>query len=118
MCGFIFAGGFPAASDTPRSGCGRRSAPRNFTRSLPQRLRADHTGKLGQHARCSRQVVANSLRWLIGEYYKRCAMFKSYDEETKKVRRNLLTALCEEPVIAGQRQADRRSALQYPGGKD
>ena len=47
------------------------------------------------------RVVANSLRWLIGEYYKRCAVFKSYDEETKKVRRNLLKALCEEPLVEG-----------------
>src|ERR1700728_2649190 len=30
------------------------------------------------------QIVANSLRWLIQEYYKRSATFKSYDEETKK----------------------------------
>ena len=28
-------------------------------------------------------------------------VFKSYDEETKKVRRNLLTALCEEPETEG-----------------
>ena len=47
------------------------------------------------------RIVANSLQWLIGEYYKRCAVFKSYDEETKKVRRNLLKALCEEPETAG-----------------
>jgi hypothetical protein len=47
------------------------------------------------------RVVANSLRWLIGEYYKRCAVFKAYDEETKKVRRNILIALCEEPVVEG-----------------
>ncbi len=47
------------------------------------------------------RVVANSLRWLIGEYYKRCAVFKAYDEETKKVRRNILTALCEEPETIG-----------------
>jgi integrase len=47
------------------------------------------------------RIVANSLRWLIGEYYKRSAVFKSYDEETKKVRRNLLKALCEEPETEG-----------------
>src|SRR5271169_2363074 len=29
------------------------------------------------------RIVANSLRWLIQEYYKRSAVFKSYDEETK-----------------------------------
>jgi integrase len=49
-------------------------------------------------------VVANSLRWLIQEYYKRSPTFKSYDEETKKVRRNLFTALCEEPVVEGSDQ--------------
>jgi integrase len=48
-----------------------------------------------------RFVAANSLRWLVQEYYKRCAVFKSYDEETKKVRRNILTALCEEPEVEG-----------------
>jgi integrase len=47
------------------------------------------------------KIVANSLRWLIGEYYKRSLTFKSYDEETKKVRRNILKALCEEPVVEG-----------------
>ncbi len=47
------------------------------------------------------RVVANSLRWLIQEYYKRSAIFKSYDEETKKVRWNLLKALCEEPETEG-----------------
>jgi len=48
------------------------------------------------------QVVANSLRWLIQEYYKRSPTFKSYDEETKKVRRNLLKALCDEPEKEGE----------------
>ena len=38
---------------------------------------------------------------MIQEYYKRSAVFKSYDEETQKVRRNLLTALCEEPETEG-----------------
>ena len=47
------------------------------------------------------RIVANSLRWLIAEYYKRSAVFKSYDEETKSVRRNILTALCEEPEVEG-----------------
>jgi hypothetical protein len=47
------------------------------------------------------RIAANSLRWLIQEYYKRSATFKSYDEETQKVRRNLLTALCEEPETEG-----------------
>lgn len=51
------------------------------------------------------RVVANSLRWLIAEYYKRCAVFKSYDDETKKVRRNILTALCEEPDEGTGKQA-------------
>jgi integrase len=51
------------------------------------------------------QIVANSLRWLIAEYYKRSPTFKSYDEETKKVRRNILKALCEEPEKEGE---DRR----------
>jgi integrase len=50
------------------------------------------------------KIVANSLRWLIQEYYKRSVTFKSYDEETKKVRRNLLKALCEEPVVEGSDQ--------------
>jgi integrase len=47
-------------------------------------------------------VVTSSLRWLVEEYYRRSAEFRTYDGETKKVRRNLLKALCDEPVRIGQ----------------
>jgi len=50
-----------------------------------------------------RTVVPNSLRWLIAEYYRRSMTFKSYDDETKGVRRNILRALCEEPIDAVDR---------------
>src|SRR5258708_5085864 len=60
---------------------------------------------------------ANSLRGLIAEYYKRSAVFKSYDEETKAVRRNILTALRNEPAVEGRDR--QRGDLPYniPDGK-
>ena len=44
------------------------------------------------------KVVVNSLRWLVSEYYRRSLTFKSYDDATKSVRRNILKAICEEPM--------------------
>jgi integrase len=46
-------------------------------------------------------VNQNSLRWLVEEYYRKCIDFRSYDEETKKTRRRILKALCDEPVTEG-----------------
>jgi integrase len=46
-------------------------------------------------------VKQNSLRWLVEEYYRKCIEFRSYDEETKKMRRRILKALCNEPVTDG-----------------
>jgi integrase len=50
------------------------------------------------------RVTANSLRWLVGEYYRRSLEFKAYDEETQKVRRRILNELCNEPVTIGSPQ--------------
>lgn len=47
------------------------------------------------------RVVVNSLRWLVQEYTRRSSEFKAYDGETKKVRKNVLKALCNEPVKLG-----------------
>ncbi|WP_375782855.1 tyrosine-type recombinase/integrase [Bradyrhizobium sp. Pha-3] len=44
------------------------------------------------------KVVERSLRWLIQKYYKESLEFRAYDEDTKSVRRNILKALCNEPV--------------------
>ncbi|NEU94784.1 tyrosine-type recombinase/integrase [Bradyrhizobium uaiense] len=44
------------------------------------------------------KVVERSLRWLVQRYYKDSLEFRAYDEETKKVRRNILKSLCKEPV--------------------
>jgi integrase len=44
------------------------------------------------------KVVERSLRWLVQRYYRDSLEFRAYDEETKKVRRNILKALCGEPV--------------------
>jgi hypothetical protein len=46
-------------------------------------------------------VIDKSLSWLVEEYYRNYAEFKAYDDETKKVRRNILKALCNEPVQPG-----------------
>lgn len=48
------------------------------------------------------RIVANSLCWLIGEYYRRSPEFKAYDEETQKVRRRIFKELLNEPVVIGQ----------------
>jgi hypothetical protein len=45
--------------------------------------------------------VEKSLRWLIEKYDRESAEFRSYDEETKKVRRNIFKALCAEPEREG-----------------
>lgn len=47
------------------------------------------------------RVVEHSLRWLIEKYYRECAEFRSYDEETKKTRRRIFKALCNEPEAVG-----------------
>jgi integrase len=47
------------------------------------------------------RVVEHSLRWLIERYYRECLEFRSYDEETKKNRRRILNALCNEKVSEG-----------------
>lgn len=47
------------------------------------------------------RIVAQSLRWLIEEYYRRCSTFRAYDPETKKARRNILKNLCAEPETEG-----------------
>jgi integrase len=47
------------------------------------------------------KAMTNSLRWLVEEYYRRSSTFRGYDDETKKVRRNILKALCNEPVTEG-----------------
>lgn len=47
------------------------------------------------------KAVTNSLRWLIEEYYRKSATYRGYDDETKKVRRNILKALCNEPETVG-----------------
>lgn len=46
-------------------------------------------------------VVEKSLRWLVEKYYRECAEFRSYDEETKKVRRRIFNGLCNEPAAEG-----------------
>lgn len=69
-----------------------------FAAALAGRPYGDAKNKPAPPPRAS----ANSLRWLVQEYYKRSPVFKSYDEETKKVRRNLLKALCEEPAKEGE----------------
>lgn len=46
------------------------------------------------------KVVDKSLRWLITRYYRECAEFRAYDEETKKTRRRILKAICKEPTSA------------------
>jgi integrase len=47
------------------------------------------------------KVVEQSLRWLVEKYYRESIEFRSYDGETKKVRRRLLKLLCNEPVKIG-----------------
>jgi integrase len=47
------------------------------------------------------KVVEQSLRWLVEKYYRESMEFRSYDNETKKVRRRLLKLLCNEPVKIG-----------------
>ena len=49
------------------------------------------------------RVVENSLRWLIEKYYRECAEFRGYDEETKKVRRNIFKRICAEPATEGSK---------------
>ena len=46
-------------------------------------------------------AATNSLRWLVEEYYRKSTIFRGYDDETKKVRRNILKALCAEPETEG-----------------
>ena len=56
-------------------------------------------------------VAENSLRWLIARYYLESADYKQYDPETQSVRRNILRALCDEPVVEGA--ADQVGDLPY-----
>lgn len=44
------------------------------------------------------KVVERSLRWLVARYYKESLEFRAYDDATKDVRRNILKALCAEPI--------------------
>jgi integrase len=43
-------------------------------------------------------IVANSLRGLIDQYYKKSLEFLGYDEETKKVRKRIFLLLCSQLV--------------------
>lgn len=56
------------------------------------------------------KVVERSLRWLVQRYYRDSLEFRGYDEETKKVRRRILKALCNEPVS----QDDKREIGDLP----
>jgi integrase len=47
------------------------------------------------------RVVEQSLRWLVEKYYRECLEFRGYDEDTKKVRRRILNAICDEPLVKG-----------------
>lgn len=60
-----------------------------------------------------RQVLASSLRWLITEYYRRSLTFKSYDDETKSVRRNILRSLCDEPIDLDDQTKGQVGDLPY-----
>lgn len=62
------------------------------------------------------KAVTNSLRWLVEEYYRKSLTFRGYDDETKKVRRNILKALCKEPVTEGS--PDHVGDLPYEIPKD
>ncbi|HLG82519.1 MAG TPA: tyrosine-type recombinase/integrase [Bradyrhizobium sp.] len=46
-------------------------------------------------------MVERSLRWLCQRYMRECHEFCLYDEETKKVRRQILDKICDEPVHEG-----------------
>jgi integrase len=61
-------------------------------------------------------AVAHSLRWLVEEYYRKSTTFRSYDDETKKVRRNILKAVCREPETEGS--AKQVGDLPYEIPKD
>jgi integrase len=56
------------------------------------------------------RVVEKSLRWLVEKYYRESIEFRSYDEETKKTRRRILNALCNELVS----EADSREIGDLP----
>jgi integrase len=61
--------------------------------------------------------VPQSLRWLIGEYYRKSIGFRAYDDETKKVRRRILTALCNEPASEGSKLEIGDLPYQIPKDK-
>lgn len=56
------------------------------------------------------RAVVNSLRWATEKYMRESIEFRGYDEETKKTRRRILNAICNEPVS----ESDRREIGGLP----
>jgi integrase len=50
------------------------------------------------------QIIEKSLTWLVNKYYRESLDFRAYDDETKKMRRRILSRLCEERVAEGSSQ--------------
>jgi integrase len=75
------------------------------TAEFHEEFAAAMTGRTYQKAEPARptapRAVENSLRWLVEKYFRESITFRSYDEETKKVRRRLLKLLCNEPEKEG-----------------
>ncbi|MCB1394296.1 tyrosine-type recombinase/integrase [Nitrobacter sp.] len=50
------------------------------------------------------RAVINSLRWATEKYMRESIEFRGYDEETRKTRRRILNAICNEPVSDSDRR--------------
>jgi len=62
-----------------------------------------------------RTIAANSLRWLIEQYYKKSLEFLGYDPETQKVRKRIFNALCAELVDEEDKSSGEIGDLPYSG---
>jgi integrase len=56
------------------------------------------------------RVVERSLRWMVEKYFRECIEFRGYDEETQKVRRRILNAICDQPAS----ETDKRPVGDLP----
>jgi integrase len=78
--------------------------------AVPEKKRAATTDDRPKRA----AAAPASLRWLVEEYYRRCAEFKQLDEKTTRHARALiLDMLCEEPVSPENNDLRKTGTLPF-----
>lgn len=80
---------------------GRKKVRLRGTPWTPGFMAAYEDAKGGEANPAKRGIGTGTWQWLCVKYFAECAEFKLLDPSTRKVRRNILEATCEEPIAPG-----------------